>query len=443
MNSKSFSFTRRHMFRGLGGMIALPWLEILQRSARSADAPLEPARLACFYIPGAINRHGWFPVDEGADYTLAPSHRPLTRHRERFSVLTNLSHIRGRISGHEHPYNWLTGADIKSTPGAITNTISLDQVAARYLGRTYVPALVLSYADGVGALTLSRNANGADLPATANARQVFARLFPPADPEQIKQAQARLALDRSILDAASAEVRSFRSRLGSADSRRLDLYLESVRELETRLVERDSLLAQGRPQFDARGIRVEPESGNRMQDHLEIMMDLIALAFQTDMTRVVTQCLGGEGRPNYDDYRDWAAKAGSPLRGVHEYHHLASVGHGPDDPFAKVLGYRDEMFCACLARLMDKLQAVSTPDGTLLDRSVLLLGGSQTRTHSGSSFPMLLAGGGNLGFRHGRHYKWQPDAKPASDLYLTILQQLGCPVTKFSESQGPLREVLA
>ena len=172
------------------------------------------------------------------------------------------------------------------------------------------------------------------------------------------------------------------------------------------------------------------------------MIDLIALAFQTDMTRVVTHSLGGEGGPNYDEYKTWADQAGAKLRGAHDFHHKGTGNRGEDNPDAKVLGYRDEMFCACLARLMDKLKTIQAKDGTLLDHTVLLLGGSQISSHSGKSFPMLLAGGKNLGFRHGRHIKWKSDETSASDLYLTILQQLGCPVTSFKESKGPLSELL-
>ena len=108
-----------------------------------------------------------------------------------------------------HPYNWLTGHNINLTPGTITNTVSMDQVAARHLGPTWLPSLALSFADGVGTATLSRNALGVDIPATANHRQVFERLFPPADRDQLRAAQARLDLNRSILDTAGASIRDF------------------------------------------------------------------------------------------------------------------------------------------------------------------------------------------------------------------------------------------
>ena len=180
-----------------------------------------------------------------------------------------------------------------------------------------------------------------------------------------------------------------------------------------------------------------------MQEHIELMMDLIALSFQTDMTRVVTHSLGGEGGPNYDDYKVWSKSAGASLRGAHDFHHKGSGNRGADNADVKVLGQRDAMFCASLARLMDKLKSIEAHEGTLLDHTVLLLGGSQISSHNGGSFPMLLAGGRKLGFKHGQHIKWPGGTKPASDLYLTILQQMGCPVKSFRESSGPIGEILS
>lgn len=444
MKFRNRQITRRTVLHGFGATIALPLLEVMRGRTRAAENQTkEPSRLACFYIPGGINHYNWFPKDTGFDYTIAPSHKPLEPLRDQFSVLTALSHIEGRISGHVHPYNWLTGHNINLTPGAITNSISMDQVAARFLGPTWLPSLQLSHRDGVGTTTLSRNALGVDLPATANYRSVFERLFPPADRKQLREADARIQLDRSILDTAVGDVRLLRSRLGRIDQQRLDQYLDSIRDMETRLVDRRVILERGRPSFDEKKVRIEARRKNSMREHIEMMMDLIALAFQTDMTRVVTHSLGGEGGPNYDEYKDWAAKAGGKVRGAHDFHHKGTGNRGADNVDVKVIGYRDAMFVSCVARLMEKLKNIDAHEGTLLDHTVLLLGGSQISSHSGSSFPMLLAGGRRLGFRHGQHLKWKGDEKPASDLYLTILQQLGCPVTAFKESKGPISELLA
>ncbi len=436
--------SRRTILRGFGATLALPWLEAMGgRTVFAATGQTEPSRLACFYIPGGINHYSWYPEGTGSDYTISKSHEPLAHHRDRFSVLSGLSHIQGRISGHVHPYNWLTGHNINMTPGAHTNTVSMDQVAAKHIGPTYVPSLALSFGSGVGTTTLSRNALGADIPATANYREVFERLFPPADKSQLKAAKARIALDRSVLDTAVGDVKSLQTRLGHADRLRIDQYLTSIREVEQRMNDREEILDRGRPQFNEKGVRLDPEGKNSMQEHIELMMDLIALAFQTDMTRVVTHSLGGEGGPNYEDYKGWSEETGAPLRGAHDVHHKGTGNRGADNKDVMVMGLRDRMFCAKLARLMDKLHAIEAHGGTLLDHTVLLLGGSQISSHSGSNFPMLLAGGNKLGLKHGQHVKWKGNEKSASDLYLTILQQLGCPVNSFKESTGPLSEILA
>lgn len=433
---------RRSVLHGLGATIALPFLES-GRKLFAFPAAGDPRRLACFYIPGGINHYAWFPADTGPAYTIAPSHKPLERHRDQFSVLSNLSHITGRISGHVHPYNWLTGHNINLTPGAITNTISMDQVAAQHLGPTYLPSLVLSWQDGVGTRTLSRNALGVDIPAMADYRAVFERLFPPAHPGQLREAKARLALDRSILDTATGSVKDLKRRLGHGDQRLLDQYLESIRDVEKRLGDRKEILERGRPEFDEAAVLLKPQGKNSMREHIELLMDLVVLAFQTDMTRVATHCLGGEGGPNYEEYQIWAKKAGAPVRGAHDFHHKGTGARGVDNADVKVLGYRDEMFCACLSRLMDRLKATPARDGTLLDHTVLLLGGAQVTSHSGKSFPTILAGGRKLGFRHDQHLRWPTDRRPMSDLYLTILRQLGCPVTSFKESKEPITELLA
>jgi hypothetical protein len=185
-------------------------------------------------------------------------------------------------------------------------------VAAKNLGPTWLPSLSLSFTDGVGTAMLSRNALGVDIPATANYRTVFERLFPPADAEQLEQAKARLALNRSVLETAVGEVKDLRRKLGSIDQQRLDQYLDSARDVEQRLVDREQIIERGRPEFDEQGVQLERQAKNRMQEHIELMIDLIALAFQTDMTRVVTHSLGGEAAPTTTSARS-GPKRKTPL----------------------------------------------------------------------------------------------------------------------------------
>lgn len=437
------NFNRRSVLRGFGATLALPALEIMTGKTQAAtNGEKDPCRLACFYIPGAINQYNWYPKGTGFDYTPGATHEPLKHHRDKFSILSGLSHIEGRITGHKHPYNFLTGHNIAETPGVLTNSVSFDQVAAKHLGPTYMSSLALSWTSGVGAATLSRNSLGVDIPASSDYRQIFENLFPPANPSQLKNARERIALNRSILDTATSDVKALKRKLGVVDRDRIDQYLESIRDVEKRLDDRDAILKTGRPEFDEDRVRLAPQGKNSMKEHLELMMDLIALAFQTDMTRVVTHCLGGEAGPNYSEYPEWAKETGAPTRGTHDYHHKGSGNRGADNPDTRLIGKRDHLFMTCLARLMDKLESIKASDGSLLDHTTLMMGGSQISSHSGSNFPMMLAGGKKLGFKHGQHVKWKKDERSASDLYMTILQQLRCPVEKFKESKGDLSEIL-
>ena len=185
-------------------------------------------------------------------------------------------------------------------------------------------SLALSFANGVGTTTLSRNAMGADIPATADYQAVFDDSF-----RRRTRRRSRKPRNASrwigLCSTAVGDIKRFQGKLGHADRQRVEQYLTSIREVEQRMQARDNILDEGRPKFDEKGVRLEPTVKNSMQEHIELMMDLIALAFQTDMTRVVTHSLGGEGGPNYDDYKVWAKNAGASLRGAHDFHHKGSA----------------------------------------------------------------------------------------------------------------------
>ncbi|NRA36592.1 MAG: DUF1552 domain-containing protein [Planctomycetes bacterium] len=309
----------------------------------------------------------------------------------------------------------------------------MDQVAARYLGPTYLPSLALSWTNGVGSATLSRNSLGVDVPALANYKTIFTNLFPPADKRQLAEMKARFALDKSVLDNALGSVKDLKRQVGRADQSMIEQYLDSIRDVEKRFTIKEGILSKGRPKFDESGVDLTAEGKNKMEDHIEIMMDMIVIAFQTDMTRVVTHVLGGEGGPNYEEYKTWALLHGKKPLGAHDSYHKV----GP------VIESRDTLLCEQLARLMKKLKDTQVSNGTLLDNTAILFGGAQVRSHSGDNFPTILAGGKALGFKHGQHLQYKKKTVPMSDLYLTILQQLGCPVKSFKESRGNISPLLA
>lgn len=327
----------------------------------------------------------------------------------------------------------------------------MDQVAAQHIGQTYLPSLVLSFATEGGdwGVTLSRNEQGADIPPMADPRIVLEKLFPPRDTSQLAEVRERLALRKSILDAAIEEINDLRQNVGVADRRRLDEYLDSVREIEQRLTNRRQILSLPRPNVSPEGIDLDrrPYSGNpthSMREWIEVMTDLIVLAFQTDMTRVVTYALADEGTPGTygREWIEWKEQFRHRYTDPHNMHHVGGDLEELESAEAKAFAARDALFVRCFARMLDKLAAVPAQDGTLLDYCQLLIGGSQDRTHRAVNFPLLLAGGKKLGWRHGQHVRYPQGRVPTSDLYLTMLKAARCRVSSFKESRGILSELL-
>ena len=466
---------RRTFLRGLGTTVALPFLEAFIPAGRRARHVLraqsldDPTRLVCIEnVHGAAgstqygaSRHLWSPAAEGQNFDLGPTAlNPLEPFRDTLTIISDTDvapaeAITPPEIGGDHfrsSATFLTQAHPRQTESSdVRAGISLDQLYAQRFGQnTPIPSmqLCIENVDHAGGCaygyscvytdTISWTSPTEPLPMIRDPRLAFDQLFGAGGTAEERDARRRER--RSVLDFITAEVAQLKRELDAADQRRMDDYLEDVREIERRIqrVETRNLTGEARELPGApAGV---PDS---FDEHVRLMFDLQALAFQTDMTRVVTQSLGGEAGPNYSEYKSWAKETGAPTRGTHDYHHKGSGNRGADNPDTKLIGKRDRLYCACLARLMDKLTSIEASEGNLLDHTVLLLGGSQISSHSGSSFPLLLAGGNKLGFKHGQHLKWNGNERSASDLYLTILQQLRCPVESFKESKGAISEILA
>ena len=454
-NTRITNPTRRAVIRGMGGMITLPFLEALNRKALAATEltkKKDPSRLVCMHIPGAIHRENWFPKDVGPGFELSPTLQHIARHRDDFSVLSGLSHM-GNPGAHMSGVMWLTSSNLYQSAGSHIISISMDQVAARYLGKeTYVPSMPLSHGRGSGNFTLSCNAQGVSITSTGSHRLAFEALFPPNSPEQIAEAQARVAKDKSILDLALGDIRGVRRRISQADQGRLDLYLDSIRTIENRLEQQSKFLAEGGPEMDKAFMETK---GLTLVQHGDLMHDIIVLALQADMTRVITHQLGPEqGGGQWPDWKIWGKRGGMTDEylgswGAHPLWHGGSTPAWNPQPEhitiarVKALAERDKDITIQLGRLMDKLKAVDAHEGTLLDHTAILFGGTQVTSHSSDNYPTVLAGGKHLGFKHGKHLKWKRYEKPMSNLFLTILQQLGCPETKFGQSNGIISELMA
>ena len=440
---------RRTILKGAGAAMALPLLECMVKESRAAGGRrVDPPRLACIYMPGGIARPQWYPKDEGTDFTLSPSLEPLANHRDQFTLIRGLKHISGEVGHHYHNLNWLTGHNVVDG----RNTISMDQVFAQHFGTTYCETLVLSYANGIGANTASRNALGADIPAIGNPAQALRELLPPVEQSELSALRRRLHLRKTVVDGVNENLRDFTRTLGQADRQRMDQFAESLHGLEQRIGFREQALDKPRPAVEESGVPDWQKGTESLAELVDTMTDLMVLGFQSDTTRVSTCITAHEdGQGPLREIHDFARSLGLPTLGGHDLWHQ---GTQKDSKVEVLLARRDRLLVEAVVRFMDKLSAIPAADGTLLDHTQILLGGMQGVTHNATDGPTLVAGGKRLGWRHGQ-YKvyWQPkeDAgkaqraggpKPLSNLYLTMLQQAGCPVDFFKESTGPLTDLL-
>ncbi len=413
---------RRTLLRGIGASIGLPLLE--------AMAPAQPTRLMIVYAPsGKIMQH-WTPKETGAAFQLPRTLKPLERHRNDILVLSGLAANNGRALGdgagdHARAAScYLTGVHPKKTEGAdIRCGISMDQLAANAFARhTKFPSLEITCEDSrqVGSCdsyscvyqSISWKSETQPLPPEMNPRSVFERVFGDAD-----MTPAQRAARQSILDLTFRESKRLQRDLGATDRRKLDEYLTSIREIETRLAraEKSSLPA---------GSEAPAGMPTSYREHARLMFDLALLAFQSDSTRVVTFMLAREG--GLQTY---------PEAGVPEAHH--SCTHHRNDPelmekVTKINEFHVEQF----SWFLDKMKAAG-----LLDHSLVAYGASigDPNAHDHGNIPTLLAGGKGK-ITPGRHIRFPKDT-PVTNLHLSMLQMAGVPVSKIGDSSGPLSEL--
>lgn len=392
--------------------------------------------MVCCYIPNGVNIAKWTPQGEGRDWELSPSLEPLAPLKEHVTCLTGLGHPRS-FGGHEGADVFLTGADLNGTPGKdYANSISVDQAAARVHGlQTRIPSLELSFSNGTGSaghsITLSFDDNGTPLPAENRPQAVFDRLFVVDSATSRAARQQRLSEDRSILDSVLADSLALGRRLGKADSAKLDQYLNSIREVELRVQRRAEWIDKPRPKVNADGLVLN--SGPRPHNfkaYLRTMYDLIALALQTDTTRVATFQMGKES--NGGSYAELGIQGDQ-----HTYSH-----HGGDETMLATLAKIDRFLVEQWGYFLNRLQSTPDGDGTLLDNTMILFGSGmnngETGTHSPSNLPLLFAGGTELGIRQGQHLTHEPGSTPFSNLLRTMLECMEVEAGSFSDSTSAL-----
>jgi len=443
MAMKSWHLQRRTFLMGAGVSLGLPWLECMAAAKTPGTAPA-PRRLAAMYFGFGVGlpsekseqaKWRWVPDGECTDFRFTETLKPLESHRSNVTILGGLSHPNGRrMGGHDTGDTFLTGAFLNNK--SLSNKVSLDQVAAAAsAGQTRFDSLVMSTDGGVGeptrSSTLSYDAKGRPVPALNQPQQIFNRFFGAGDANTIAQ-RRRLQSAARMLDRVLADSRSLRLRLGKEDQKKLDEYLASVRQIEKRVNRAQKWLEIPRP-----GLRDEERDMLKLaaddkapQLFIRTMYDLIYLAFRTDSTRVATYQI-----TNMADASSKAAKF-PQLEGFKgSLHSLAHGWNKPDG--AERLGKWDQFMAQQFAGFLEKLDGAREENASLLDNSLILYGSSNSTTHTNKNYPLVLAGGKGLGLKHGRYLKFD-EKTPLSNLFVTMLDRIGCERATFADSSGEM-----
>ncbi|MCG8449689.1 MAG: DUF1552 domain-containing protein [Pirellulales bacterium] len=438
-------FERRQFLRGAGAALALPMLESFAPAAEAAS-PGMPLRAAFLAVPDGMNMARWRPQGVGRAYQLGETFAPLASMQSKFQIFSGFAHRNAyalQDGGGDHARAnavFLTGARPLKTAGAnFHNGVSVDQVAAQQVGRlTRIPSLQLGSETGrmVGdcdsgyscayQYNLSWASPTLPLAPEANPRAVFERLFgsgPPA--ERQRNLQIRQQRRQSILDFIAEDTRSMSRRLAGSDRHKLDEYLTSVRTIE-RQIEKSE-------QFPLPQATMAPPEGIPQDyvTHLRLMFDLLAVAFQTDSTRLATFPLAHEG-----------SNRNFPELGITEGHHDLSHHKGKAENLEKIAKI-DHFYMQQFAYFLQKLNAMKEADGTsVLDNSMVLYGCaiSDGNSHAHNDLPIVLAGGGRGTLNPGRHVQVGRDV-PMTNLFLSLLDRLGVGAERIGDSTGRLRDV--
>ena len=436
---------RRTLLRGLGATLALPFLDgmVPALSALGTTAAKPINRFGVFYTPNGIMMPSWTPATEGAGFAFTPILKSLEPFRDHLLVLSGLNSKppAGDTDGGGAPHaraatRFLTDIRPKFTMGSDLHAgASIDQMLARELGKhTELASLELSLesTESAGACdpgyscaytsTISWRGPETPLPMENNPRTVFERLFGDGGSTDPAARIARMQQQRSILDSITQKVTSLQRGLGTGDRAKLGEYLESVRDVERRIQNAEAQRFDNLPVVDhPAGIPAT------FEEHAKLMLDLQVLAYQCDLTRVITFMVG----------REFSGRQ-YPEIGVSDAHHPISHHMGDANKIAnvtKINTYHAQMF----AYYLERLRATNDGDGSLLDHMTLIYGAgmSDSNAHDPLNLPVIVAGGGAGNLKGGRHIKYPKDT-PLADLHVTLLGQLGIPLTKIGDSDGAL-----
>ena len=432
--------SRRTLLRGAGLGLALPLLDAMipAATALANTAAAPKPRMGFFYFPHGAVMEKWTPEKTGRDFEMTPILQALEPYRKQLTIVSNLGNRPGESRAVHAlvPATWLSCVHPKESLVPFMAP-TVDQIAAEHIGQeTPWPSLETATAQGHGAGsacergygcsytgTLSFRTASTPLPVESNPRQLFLRLFGQGD--TVDERRFLTQQTTSLLDMISGEMNSLGRRLGPADRRTLDDYLASVREIERRV--------QNSSQGDLSKVKLPDVPGatsENFDEHLKMMFDLIALAYQGDLTRVQSFMLAPEvSEQTYNHI------------GIPDAFH--AISHHANDPakkerLAKIQGYHTEVF----ARFVETLAKMPDGDGSMLDHSMLLYGSNMSNSNAHNQWPLpaTIVGGGCGRIRGGQHINFK-ERTPLANLLLTMLQRAGVPIEKVGDSTGSIAEI--
>ncbi|EMI26551.1 DUF1552 domain-containing protein [Rhodopirellula europaea] len=452
---------RRRFLRGSGAVLGLPWMASMADTMAAAkpDAsgsqngdPQPPLRTAFLYFPNGVWEKDWVPQSEGADYELSPSLEPLADLKDDFLVLSGLDkkHSHGGDGHYAKTANYLTGMPVAKTTGKDISSggISIDQLIAAKVGnQTPLPSLelgidpVISGIDSNVGYTrlygshISWQSPTRPIAKAINPRVVYERLFG----KRMKTSTPEAKSYQNLLDYVLEDARQVRGKLSRDDQFKMDEYLDSVREVEKRIefATRDQ---SHRERYEAERDRIAsghaleiPETGTPgdFRQHIDLMLDMMVLAFQTDSTRVASFMFAN----------DVSGRSFSFLDGVHGGHHELSHHENKEEKIAQyqlINRWHTEQF----ARMLRKMKAVKEGESTLLDNSMIMFGSSFSdgNRHDPDNLPLLLAGRGGGTIQPGRHIAAKGQV-PVCNLYLSMAKRYGLDLERFGDSEAELTEL--
>ncbi|MFK7737360.1 MAG: DUF1552 domain-containing protein [Pirellulaceae bacterium] len=441
MKTHATAIKRRTILRGLGTAIALPMLDAMHSLGRAAVAEEAPLRIAFLYVPNGMHMPDWRPSKVGKGFDVGPILKPIEHLKDQFNVLTNLTLDGARAHGDgggDHARSaasFLTGAHPKKTNGAdIHNGISVDQVIAQAVGdQTRFSSLEMGlegsaqsgscdsgYSCAYSSNLAWRNSNS-PLAKEMDPAAVFDRLFASGKEEEDKSAQgSRKSRRQSILDFALEDAKRLHKELGTSDRRKLDEYMYAVRDVEKRLVMSEKL--------DVGNYERPKGVPKEIDEHSQLMMDMMTLAMQTDSTRVLSFMFANEG-----------SNRSHPQVGAPEGHHQLSH-HGKSEEKQEKISRINHFYAQKLAYFLDALASIREGERSLLDNSLILYGSgiSDGDRHNHDDLPILMAGSGGGRVQTGRHIEY-PRQTPLCDLYLWMMHQFDVRADSFGDSTGVLK----